>query len=97
MRHRFPSVPHRRVRVEELVHSKKISRKLHDDGWKNGYFTSADVAKLSNGCVVSQFPQLYDQQLEKYQYLTCPYLGSSEGDNREKNEGKMIIRLGRRS
>ena len=41
---------------------KKTARKLHDDGWKNGYFTSADVSKLSNGCVVSQFPQLYDHQ-----------------------------------
>ena len=38
-------------------------------------FTSADASILGNGCGVSQYPQFYDQHLEKYQLLPRPYLG----------------------
>ena len=39
-------------------------------------FTSDDVSILGYGCGVSQYPQLYYQELKKYQILPCPYLGS---------------------
>ena len=61
--------------------NKKTVSKLHDAGWENGYFTSADIAMLVHGCSVSQYPQLYDQQPENYQLLPHPYLGSFEGNN----------------
>ena len=48
------------------------------------FFTSADVCMLGYGCGVSQYPQCYDRDLEKYQVLPRPYLGSFEGGNREK-------------
>ena len=32
---------------------KRVVKKLHDDGWKNGSITSADVAMLGHGCGVS--------------------------------------------
>ena len=46
-------------------------------------FTSADVYMLGYGCGVYQYPQFYDQYLDKYQVLPRPYLGSFEGDNGE--------------
>ena len=36
---------------------KKTVKKPHDTGWKNIYFTSADVSMLVYGCGVSQYPQ----------------------------------------
>ena len=35
---------------------KKTFMKLHDDGWKNIFFTSADVDMIVHGCGVSQYP-----------------------------------------
>ena len=32
---------------------KESVKKLHDTGWKNNYFTSADVSMLGYGCDVS--------------------------------------------
>ena len=54
---------------------KKTFMKLHDDDWRNIFFTSADVDMLVHGCGVSQYPTFYYRQLEKYQLLTRPYLG----------------------
>ena len=51
-------------------------RKLHDAGFKKGYFSSGDVSMLSHGCGVSHYPEFYDQELDKYQVLPRPYLGS---------------------
>ena len=39
---------------------------------------------IAHGCDVSQYPQFYDQHLEKYQPLTRPYVEKFEGDNGEK-------------
>ena len=41
-------------------------RKLHYTGWGNSYFTSADVSMLGHVCGVSQYPQFYYQELDKY-------------------------------
>ena len=68
---------------------------MHDYGWKNGYFTSSDVAILGHGYGVSQYPQLYDKHLEKYQLLPHPYLGKFEVGNEEKRLKTMDVRLGR--
>ena len=71
-------------------------RKLHDCGWENGYLTFADVAMFGHGYGFSQYPQLYYQQLEKYQLLPCKYLRNFEGDSGYKNNKiKMVNRLGR--
>ena len=32
------------------------SEKLHDTGWKNSYFPSADVSMIGYGCGVSPYP-----------------------------------------
>ena len=64
--------------------NKRTVKKLHDACWKNIYFTSANVAILGHRCSVSQYPQFYDQQLEKCQLLPRPYLGILEGGNGEK-------------
>ena len=45
-------------------------KKFHDAGWKKSYLTSANVAIIGHKCGVSQYPKLYYQQLEKYQFLT---------------------------
>ena len=42
-------------------------------------FTSADVYMLGYGCGMSQYPQFYYQDLDRYQVLTRPYWGSFEG------------------
>ena len=60
---------------------KRTVNKLHDAGWKNGYFYSSDAAMLGNGCGVSQYSQFYDKRLEKYQFLPRPYLVSFEVGN----------------
>ena len=58
---------------------KRTFRKLHNAGWKNSYFTSADVYMLGYGCGVSQYPQSYYQNFDKYQVLPRPHLGYFEG------------------
>ena len=54
-------------------------KKLHDAGWKNGYFTSSDASMLGYGCGVSQYPQFYVKYLDMYQVLPHPYIGSFYG------------------
>ena len=44
-----------------VINYKRKVRKLHDAGWKENYFTSADVSMLGYGCSLSQYPQFYDQ------------------------------------
>ena len=58
---------------------KKPVRKLHDTGWKNRYYTSADVSMLGYGCGVSKYPQLFVEDLYIYQMLPRPYLTSFYG------------------
>ena len=38
---------------------KKTVKTLHDTGWENSYFTSADVSMFGYGCGVSQCPQFF--------------------------------------
>ena len=45
---------------------------------------------IGYGCGVSQYPQFYDQYLEKYQVLPRLYFGTSENPKR-----KMGVRFGR--
>ena len=40
---------------------------------------------LGYGCGVSQYPQFYDQYLDKHQVLLRPYLGKFEGYPGEKS------------
>ena len=58
---------------------------LHDACWKNSFPNSADVSIIGYGCGMSQYPQFYDQYLEKYQVLISPYLGIFEGDPGKKS------------
>ena len=51
---------------------KKTVRKFHDTGWKNSYHTSDDVSMLGYGYDVSQYPQLFDEDLDIYQILPRP-------------------------
>ena len=55
---------------------KKTVKKLHDTGWENIYFTSADVYMLGYGCGVSQYPQFFVKDLDIYQMYQRPYLWS---------------------
>ena len=71
--------------------------KIHDAGRENCYFTSVNVSMLGFGCGVSQYPQFYYQDLDKYQVLPLPYLGSLEGDNWRKLFKKMGVIFGRSS
>ena len=70
---------------------------MHDAGWKNSYFTYSDFDILGQGCSFSQYPQFYVQQLENYQLLPRPYIGSSDGNNEEKRQKKNGFRLFRKS
>ena len=65
------------------INYKRTSSKLHDAGWKNSYFISDCVYMISYGCGMSQYPQFYDQDFDKYQVLPCLYLGSFEGFSAE--------------
>ena len=58
------------------------------------FYTSADVYMLGYGCGMSQYPQFYDKELDRYQVLPRPYRGSFEGFPGEKFV-KMVVRLGR--
>ena len=66
------------------------SGKLHDAGWKNSYFTSADVSILGYGCVVSQYPQFYYQDKDNYQLLPRPYRESFYGYPEENIQNKNV-------
>ena len=57
------------------INYKRTVWKLHDYVWKNSYFNSADVSMLGYGCGVSQYPQFYDKELDRYQVLPHPYRG----------------------
>ena len=59
-------------------------RKCHDIGWKNSYQTSADVSMLGYGCGVSQYPQLFVEDVYIYQMLPLPYLRSFDGGPGDK-------------
>ena len=71
-------------------------RKLHDTGWKNIYHNSADVSMLGYGCGVSQYPQLFVEDLYMYQVLPSPYLRSFDGGTGDKLI-KLCVRLGKSS
>ena len=47
-------------------------KKLHDSGWKNSYFTFANVYMIGYGCGVSQYSQFYDKYLDMCQVLPRP-------------------------
>ena len=49
-------------------------KKLHDNGWKNSYHTSAHVSVLVYGC--GEYPQFFVEDLDMYQMLPCKYLRS---------------------
>ena len=46
--------------------------------WKNSYHTYADVYMLGYGCGMSQYHKYYDKELDRYQVLPRPYMGSFE-------------------
>ena len=54
-------------------------RKLHNNGWKNSYHTSAYVYMLGYGCGVSMYPQFFVEDLNIYQMLPRPYLRYFDG------------------
>ena len=66
-------------------------RKLHDTGWKNSYHTSADVYMLGYGCGVTQYPQLFVEDLDMYQVLPRPYLRSFHGGLGDKLIIKKLV------
>ena len=79
------------------INYRETVKKLHDAGWKNSYFTSADVYMLGYGCGVSKYTQYYVKYLDMYQMLPHPHIGSFDvftGDNSIK---KMGARLGKSS
>ena len=67
---------------------KKTVRKFHDTGWKNSCHTSSDVSMLGYGCGLSQYPQVFVEDLDMYQMLPRPYLRSFDG-----SPGEIIIRI----
>ena len=79
------------------INYNKTFSKLHDDGWENVYFTSADVPILGYGCGVSRYNQFYDKDLYMYQVLPRPYLASFVGFPADKLIIKMGVRLGKSS
>ena len=72
---------------------KKIVKTIHDTGYKNIYFTSADVSMLGYGCGVSQYTHFFVKYLDMYQVLPRPYLGSFGGVTGDKLIKKMVVRL----
>ena len=44
-------------------------------------FTFAGVNVFGYGCGVSKYLQFYDREVDEYQVLPRPYLGSLEGEN----------------
>ena len=63
---------------------KKTVRKFQDTGWKNSYHNSADVSMIGYGCGVSQYPQLFVEDLDMYQMLPRTYLRSFDGGPGDK-------------
>ena len=43
------------------------------------YLTSIDISMLGYGCGVYQYPQYYAKDLDMYQVLPLPYIGSFDG------------------
>ena len=50
------------------------------------FFNSSNVYIIGYGCGVYHYHQFYNPDLDKYQVLTCPYLGSFDN----YPEGKLI-------
>ena len=61
------------------INYRNTVKKLHDAGWKNSYFTSDDVYVIGYGYSVSQYPIFYVKDLDMYQVLPRPYIGSFDG------------------
>ena len=74
---------------------KKTVKKSHDTGWKNSYHTSADVFMLGYGCAVSQYLQVFVEDLDMYQVLPRLYLISFDGFPGYKLIKKRVVRLGK--
>ena len=53
---------------------------MHELGWKENYFNSADLSMLFHGCGGSQYPQFYDKTKNIYQILPRPYVGRYSGE-----------------
>ena len=56
--------------------------------------TSDDDSMFGYGCGVSQYPQFYDKQLDRYQILQHPYSGSFNcfpGNIFEKENGLLDL------
>ena len=49
------------------INYKRTVRKLHYTGMEKQFSTSADLYMLGHVCDMSQYPQLYYRDLEKYQ------------------------------
>ena len=76
----------------------QLEDNIHEVTWcflEKQFFTSTDVSMIGYGCGVSQYPQFYNQYLDKYQVLPCPHLGSFEGYPGKKIVKKVGVRLGR--
>ena len=76
---------------------KKTVKTLHDTGWENSYFTSADVSMLGYGCGVSQYPQFFVKDLDIYQMYQRPYLIYFDGGPGDKLIKNIGVRLGKSS
>ena len=63
---------------------KKTVRNVHDTGWKISYHNSSDVSMIGYGCAVSQYPQLFVEDLDMYQMLPRTYLRSFDGGPGDK-------------
>ena len=71
--------------------------KVHDTGWENSYFTSANVYMLGCGCGASQYPQFCVEDLDMYQVLPHPYLRCLDGFPGYKLIKKCVLDLEIRS
>ena len=53
---------------------KMTVKKLHDFGWKNSSYKSAEFDMLGCGYGVSTYPQFYDKGLKIFHMLPRPYI-----------------------
>ena len=64
-------------------------------GCKYHHFMSYDLTTKGHGFGVSQFTHFYDK-INKYKMLTCPYVGSYDGEKGNiLFKGKWILQLGK--
>ena len=79
----YSNIPECAGNLEEIIDEgtyKKNIQNMHKIGWKAQLFKSDYVSILGHGCGVSQYPQFYEKNKNRYKMLPRSFVGSYLGE-----------------